>query len=119
MMSLLAGVAGAGACVGVVQALAASWLVTAFVGRTRVAAAVRPAVTVLKPLHGDEPLLEDALATLCRQDYPAWQIVFGVQDTQLIRPLTRWRGCARGFRLAISRWWLMRRSMGLIARLAT
>ena len=80
MISLLAGVAGAGACVGVVQALAASWLVSAFAGRARVAAVARPAVTVLKPLHGDEPLLEDALATLCRQDYPAWQIVFGVQD---------------------------------------
>lgn len=80
MTSLLAGVAAAGACVGVVQALAASWLVAAFAGRARAAAVARPAVTVLKPLHGDEPLLEDALATLCQQDYPAWQIVFGVQD---------------------------------------
>jgi ceramide glucosyltransferase len=35
---------------------------------------------VLKPLHGDEPLLEEALTTLCRQDYPNWQIVFGVRD---------------------------------------
>jgi ceramide glucosyltransferase len=39
-----------------------------------------PAVTVLKPLHGDEPLLEEALESFCRQDYPAMQIVFGVQD---------------------------------------
>ena len=37
-------------------------------------------MTVLKPLHGDEPLLEEALASVCRQDYPAWQVVFGVQD---------------------------------------
>ena len=37
-------------------------------------------VTVLKPLHGDEPLLEEALASVCRQDYPTWQVVFGVQD---------------------------------------
>ena len=40
---------------------------------------MRP-VTVLKPLHGDEPLLEEALASVCQQDYPAWQVVFGVQD---------------------------------------
>ena len=40
---------------------------------------MRP-VTVLKPLHGDEPLLEEALASVCRQDYPALQVVFGVQD---------------------------------------
>ncbi len=38
-------------------------------------------VTVLKPLHGDEPLLEEALASLCQQEYPIYQIVFGVSDT--------------------------------------
>jgi ceramide glucosyltransferase len=36
-------------------------------------------VTVLKPLHGGEPLLEPALETFFRQDYPALQLVFGVQ----------------------------------------
>ena len=36
-----------------------------------------PAVTVLKPLHGDEPLLEEALASFFGQDYPGFQIVFG------------------------------------------
>ncbi len=39
-----------------------------------------PALTVLKPLHGDEPMLEEALASFCIQDYPALQIVFGVQS---------------------------------------
>ena len=39
-----------------------------------------PPITVLKPLHGDEPLLEEALASVCPQDYPECQIVFGVQD---------------------------------------
>ncbi|MGI4748836.1 MAG: bacteriohopanetetrol glucosamine biosynthesis glycosyltransferase HpnI [Janthinobacterium lividum] len=39
-----------------------------------------PPVTVLKPLYGDEPLLEDALASFCVQDYPHVQIVFGVQS---------------------------------------
>jgi ceramide glucosyltransferase len=43
-------------------------------------AAQRPPVTLLKPLHGDEPLLEEALASFCAQDYPEFQIVFGVQS---------------------------------------
>lgn len=45
------------------------------------AASVPPAMTVLKPLHGAEPHLEDNLATFFAQDYPApFQLVFGVQD---------------------------------------
>jgi ceramide glucosyltransferase len=75
MMAVLAEIA---AIVGLAQALVASWLVTAFVRRPRIEPMARPAVTVLKPLHGDEPLLEEALATVCEQDYPAWQVVFGV-----------------------------------------
>ena len=40
-----------------------------------------PSVTVLKPLHGDEPGLFDNLGSFCGQDYPGpVQIVFGVQD---------------------------------------
>ena len=42
--------------------------------------AERPAVTVLKPLCGAEPGLAEALRSLCAQDYPPLQIVFGVQD---------------------------------------
>jgi ceramide glucosyltransferase len=38
-------------------------------------------VTILKPLHGDEPGLADSLEGFCTQDYPApVQIVFGVRD---------------------------------------
>jgi ceramide glucosyltransferase len=73
--------------VGIAQAVA-GWIAVCWIA-DRVAAArqgrsrpadMLPAVTVLKPLHGDEPLLEEALTSVCRQDYPAFQVVFGVSD---------------------------------------
>ena len=43
--------------------------------------AATPAVTVLKPLHGDEPGLFDNLTSFCFQNYSGrMQIVCGVQD---------------------------------------
>jgi ceramide glucosyltransferase len=66
--------------VGVAEALVVSRLVAAFAHRRPAKPSERPPITVLKPLHGDEPLLEEALETLCRQDYPEFQIVFGVHD---------------------------------------
>ncbi len=38
-----------------------------------------PAVTILKPVHGMEKDLRENLRTACRQDYPAFQVVFSVQ----------------------------------------
>ena len=40
----------------------------------------KPAVSVLKPLHGDEPGLHDNLLSFLDQDYPSVQIVFGVRS---------------------------------------
>jgi ceramide glucosyltransferase len=50
----------------------------------------RPAVSVLKPLHGAEPGLYDNLRSFLDQDHPAMQVVFGVRhraDTAL--PIAR------------------------------
>ena len=71
---------------GLVQAVCGYVAVRRFRGGLRDAAPIGqapggpwPAVTVLKPLCGDEPLLEAALASVCAQDYPAFQLVLGVQ----------------------------------------
>lgn len=62
---------------------AAAILVGRFARRTPEASAEHPSVTILKPLHGDEPGLADNLLSFCRQDYGGpVQIVFGVQETQ-------------------------------------
>jgi len=80
MIAVLTGVTTGLAGVGLAQAVVASRLVASFARRQHAAPTSRPAITVLKPLHGDEPRLESALTTLCRQDYSAVQIVFGVQN---------------------------------------
>jgi ceramide glucosyltransferase len=70
--------------IGVLQVLAGWFAVRRMIGPPPGVPSARPEpITVLKPLHGQEPLLAEALATLCEQDYPAtYQIVFGVGDTE-------------------------------------
>ncbi len=72
--------AAALAGVGVLQSFAGWRAVTRFAA-PRPAPEFRPAITVLKPLYGDEKLLEEALGSVCRLSYPALQIVCGVQDS--------------------------------------
>src|SRR5271167_4359899 len=70
------------ACLGLLQCLAGVSVVRRFAkGRGRGLLSSRPpAVTILKPLCGDEPLLEEALVSCFRQVYPEFQIVFGIQN---------------------------------------
>lgn len=65
---------------GILQHAAGLIVVRRFTRQAQTGTFDRPAISILKPLHGDEPLLEAALASFCAQDYPAFQIVFGVQD---------------------------------------
>ncbi len=62
-------------------AIAAVCLAGRFKVSPRRAPAKFPPVTLLKPLHFDEPRLRENLESFCRQSYPGpVQIVFGVQD---------------------------------------
>jgi len=67
-------------CAGLSQ-VAAGWLaVRRFAAAPGPAAGDRPPITILKPLHGAEPMLEQALASVCAQRYVTYQVVFGVQS---------------------------------------
>ena len=69
------GLAGAG------YAVLAAWFTGRFASREEAAVANFPALSILKPLHGDEPALEQNLESFLVQDYPApRQYVFAVQS---------------------------------------
>jgi ceramide glucosyltransferase len=67
------------ACLGLLQCCAGWIAARRFAASPKAQLQRQPPVTILRPLCGDEPLLEEALASCCRQAYPAFQIVFGVQ----------------------------------------
>ena len=77
---LLALCAALVALTGLVQAVVGWWAVYRFSKRGVSVTDWAPPITILKPLHGDEPMLEQALASFCGQDYPVFQIVFGLED---------------------------------------
>lgn len=79
-MIWLAGIFAVCSLIGLGQAGTGWVLLRRFLARHPSATTALAHVTVLKPLHGDEPLLEAALGSLCAQNYPRFQIVFGVQD---------------------------------------
>jgi ceramide glucosyltransferase len=51
-----------------------------FARRARPPCAAGAPVTVLKPVCGEEPLLYENLRSFCDQDYPRFEVVFGVRD---------------------------------------
>jgi ceramide glucosyltransferase len=79
-LTLIADATALFAGAGLLQAGAAVHALKRFNRQPRAQLEVRPPVSILKPLKGDEPLLEAALASFCTQSYPAFQLVFGVQD---------------------------------------
>src|SRR5947209_2397880 len=71
----------AGVILGVLYNVTAAILILRFPHSTKPAPGSCPAVTILKPLHGNEPGLFWRLASFCRQDYPAAvQLVCGTQS---------------------------------------
>jgi ceramide glucosyltransferase len=69
---------------GVVICLLGLFAVRRFTANTRnggkISLVSYPPVTILKPLCGDEPLLEEGLESCFAQEFPEFQIVFGVHD---------------------------------------
>jgi ceramide glucosyltransferase len=71
---------------GALYLLAVWYAVRHFAGRPSIPppagrpAIAMPGVTILKPLHGEDPGLYDNLRSFCVQAYPTVQVVFGVRE---------------------------------------
>lgn len=51
-----------------------------FVSTQSVAADFTPSVSILKPLRGADPEMYEAFRSHCLQDYPEYELIFGVSD---------------------------------------
>ncbi|WP_345810672.1 bacteriohopanetetrol glucosamine biosynthesis glycosyltransferase HpnI [Paraburkholderia sp. PREW-6R] len=77
----LTGACAASAVLGVAYTVLASALMGRFFAREVSEPSSFPAVTIVKPLHGDEWALLRNLSSFCQQDYPGTvQFLFGVHD---------------------------------------
>jgi ceramide glucosyltransferase len=57
------------------------WSVRSFLGYSRSPqAAFTPPVSILKPLRGVDPQMYESFRSHCVQDYPEYEIIFGVND---------------------------------------
>jgi ceramide glucosyltransferase len=66
---------------GAIYALGATVALRRFLRRRRPETQGAPSVTVLRPLHGEEPELYDNLISVCRQDYAGpVQLILGARD---------------------------------------
>jgi ceramide glucosyltransferase len=81
MMLALAVLCGVSAGFGIAYTLLSGQLIRRFFARAPAVPSSFPAVTIVKPLHGDEWALRKNLADFCTQDYPGpVQFLFGVHD---------------------------------------
>lgn len=85
----------------------AAWIAMARWTKSRPSTAALLPISILKPLHGDDPGLEPCLHSFCNQDYPDYEIIFGIQDPEDPALAVVEKLCAshpeRTFRIVVSR----------------
>ena len=79
---ILAAVAGLGAVAGCGYYLLCLWSARDFLhaARRSDSGAFTPPVSILKPLKGTDPGIYESFRSHCLQDYPEYELIFGVSD---------------------------------------
>src|ERR1041385_1761009 len=96
LREIAAAIAGVGAVAGCGYYLLCLWSARSFLYAVRgqSASAFTPPVSILKPLKGADPEMYASFRSHCLQDYPDYELIFGVSDpadpaAELVRRLQR------------------------------
>jgi ceramide glucosyltransferase len=82
LLLVLEMIAALGACAGAGYYTLCLWSAGRFLRAARRArpAAFAPPVSILKPLRGTDPEIYESFRSHCLQDYPEYELIFGVSD---------------------------------------
>src|SRR5690242_16743070 len=94
LQGVLEALAILGTASGIGYYLLCLWAALRFRQRPQPAAAFTPCVSILKPLKGTDPEIYESFRSHCVQDYPEYELIFGVSDPDdpavpLVRRLMR------------------------------
>ena len=83
LAKIIEALAAAGTVASIAYYCLCLWSAAAFLRRRKADKSVRPAqpkppVTILKPLRGTDPEMYESFRSHCLQDYPQYEIIFGV-----------------------------------------
>jgi ceramide glucosyltransferase len=82
LLTIGAGIAGVLALAGVGYLLAVLWCARRFAKRKITSPGFTAPVSILKPLKGADPQMYESFRSHCLQDYPEFEIIFGVNDAK-------------------------------------
>lgn len=84
VLSVLSTICAVAACAGIGYYCLVLWSAVNFIRaqRNRVAhpPGILPAISILKPLRGTDPEMYESFRSHCLQDYPQYEVIFGVSD---------------------------------------